>query len=63
MQFSVIIPVYNRSEIIGEAIDSVLGQSLKDFEVIVVDDGSTDGTANVVKKYGSRVRLICQENA
>lgn len=63
MQFSVIIPVYNRSEIIGEAITSVLGQSVEDFEVIVVDDGSTDGTAKTVREqYGSEVRLIQQEN-
>lgn len=63
MRFSVVIPVYNRSEVVGEAIDSVLHQSIEDFEVIVVDDGSTDATAEVVRRqYGSDVRLIRQEN-
>lgn len=63
MRFSVIIPVYNRAEIVGEAIRSVLDQSVEDFEVIVVDDGSTDGTAEVVREqYGSEVRLLRQEN-
>jgi glycosyltransferase involved in cell wall biosynthesis len=63
MRFSVVIPVYNRSEIVGEAIASVLNQSVADFEVIVVDDGSTDGTAEMIRKrYGSEVRLLQQEN-
>ena len=60
---SVIIPVYNRRELIGRAIDSVLAQSWADFELIIVDDGSDDGTAeHVEERYGDepRVRLLKQ---
>lgn len=61
---SVIIPTYNRSAFVSEAIDSVLQQSFQDFELIVVDDGSTDGTNEVVARYqaDSRVRYIYQPN-
>ena len=45
---SVIIPTFNRARFLGEALDSVLGQTYSDLEVIVVDDGSTDGTAEVM---------------
>ena len=54
---SVIIPTYNRAPLISEAIDSVLPQTFSDFEIIVVDDGSTDDTEAVVKAYGDRVTL------
>lgn len=61
--FSVIIPVYNAEKYVGRALDSVLAQSFTDFEVILVDDGSTDGSADVIEKYNDpRVRLIRQEN-
>jgi glycosyltransferase involved in cell wall biosynthesis len=59
---SAIIPVYNRAHLIAAAIDSVLGQSRPVAEIIVVDDGSTDGTADVVARYGPRVHLIRQAN-
>lgn len=62
-QFSVIIAVYNGVKTIEKAIDSVLSQTFVPFELIVVDDGSTDGTANVVKKYGNKVRYFYQPNA
>src|SRR5689334_2160139 len=59
---SVVIPTYNRAELVGEAIDSVLGQSRPPLEVIVVDDGSTDDTADVVGRYGARVVYLRQPN-
>jgi hypothetical protein len=60
---SVIIPAYNQGHYLGEAIRSVLAQTYPDFEIIVVDDGSTDNTADVAKSYSdSRVRYIYQEN-
>jgi glycosyltransferase involved in cell wall biosynthesis len=60
---SVIIPAYNAGGCIGRAIDSVLGQSYSDYEIIVIDDGSTDNTAEVVGQYGHEVRYIYQKNA
>ena len=62
-QISVVIPAYNRAELIGETIDSVLAQTFQDFEIIVVDDGSTDDTATVIASYGSLVQYLYQENA
>ena len=59
-RFSVIIPVYNRGQFVKKAIDSVLAQTNDDFEIIVVDDGSTDDTVDVIKSYGEQVRLITQ---
>ncbi len=55
---SVIIPAYNRLPMLKEAVDSVLAQDFEDVELIVVDDGSTDGTAEEVKRYGGRVKLL-----
>lgn len=56
---SVVLPTYDRAPLLGRAIRSVLGQSYEDFEVIVVDDGSTDGTAGVVASCGDpRVRYV-----
>jgi len=60
---SVIIPAYNCERYIREAIDSVLSQTYKDFELIVVNDGSQDRTAEVVKQYGSKVRYLYQSNS
>jgi glycosyltransferase involved in cell wall biosynthesis len=60
---SVIIPVYNRDYCIRRAIDSVLAQTFKDYELIVVDDGSTDKSVEVIKIYGDAVQLITQKNA
>jgi hypothetical protein len=59
---SVIIPVYNGTNYLAEAIDSVLAQDYTSYELIVVDDGSTDGTWPLIQSYGSRVRGIRQEN-
>jgi glycosyltransferase involved in cell wall biosynthesis len=59
----VIIPAYNAERYIGEAIDSVLAQTCPDVECVVVDDGSTDRTAAIVKAYGEKVKYIYQKNA
>lgn len=59
---SVVIPTYNRVRYLKQALDSVLGQTFKDFDIIVVDDNSTDGTKELVTSYGDNVRYILQEN-
>jgi len=60
---SVIIPTYNRAGIIGETIENIFQQTYLNIEVIVVDDGSTDDTASVLRSFGSRIRWIARENA
>ena len=62
MKVSVIIPTYNRSSVLSRAIDSVLRQSFKDFELIVVDDGSTDNTKELIEKYSDQITYIYQDN-
>ncbi len=57
---SVIIPCYNRAHVIREAIDSVLAQTYRDYEIVVVDDASTDDSREVVAAYGDRVRLVAR---
>lgn len=59
---SVVIATFNRANFLAETIDSVLGQKFQDFELIVVDDGSTDDTANVLATYGSRIRYFRKSN-
>ena len=59
---SVVIATYNRADFLPETIDSVLHQRFQDFELIVVDDGSTDSTREVMERYAPRVRYIYQEN-
>ena len=61
---SVIIPAYNCADLIGDTIESVLNQTYKNLEIIIVDDCSTDNTINVIRRYckmDSRIKLICQE--
>jgi glycosyltransferase involved in cell wall biosynthesis len=60
---SVIIPAFNAERYIRDTLESVLAQTYPDVEVIVVDDGSTDGTAACVRAYGDRVRYLHQENS
>jgi len=60
---SVVIPTCNQALYLREAIDSALAQTLPPFEVIVVDDGSTDGTPAILSEYGGRIRTIRQANA
>ena len=60
---SVVIPAFNAELFIGETIDSVLAQTYPAYEVIVVDDGSSDRTRELVtERFGTRVRLVVQEN-
>lgn len=59
-KFSIIIPVFNRERFISRAIESVLNQSFKNYEIIVVDDGSTDNTPYIIKQYP--VNIITQKN-
>jgi len=59
---SIIIPVYNDEKHVARAIESALNQTMREIEVIVVDDGSTDGTSEVLKRYESRIKIIRQEN-
>lgn len=61
-RISVIIPNFNRSSLVGATIENILLQSLPPDEVIVVDDGSTDNSCEVIRSFGKRVRLIEQAN-
>ncbi len=62
--FSIVVAAFNEEELVGSAIGSALAQSVEDLELIVVDDGSTDGTAEVVGEFAAdpRLRLVRQEN-
>lgn len=63
---SVIMPVHNAAEYVEKAVDSILGQTFNDLELIVIDDGSTDGSGEILDRYqetDNRVRVVHQENA
>lgn len=66
MLFSVLIPLYNAEKYIGECIDSVLSQTCNDYEIVIVDDGSTDSSAEIADKYQQKhsgvIRVIHKEN-
>ena len=64
MKVSIVIPVYNAQNTIGKAVDSALNQDFpkKQFEVIVVNDGSTDKTLKILRTYKKRIRVISQKN-
>ena len=59
---SCIVPVFNGERFIQEALDSILTQTYERLEVLVIDDGSTDGTAAIVQRYGAQVKYLHQEN-
>ena len=62
-EISVILPAYNSEKYIKKAIESVLNQTFTDFELIIINDGSTDNTLNIINSFSdSRIRLINQEN-
>ena len=68
LRFSIIIPVYNVEKYLGECIDSVLGQTFKDYEIILCDDGSTDGSGKICDFYrdscsNGTVRVLHDINA
>lgn len=60
---SCIVPVFNGERYLREALDSILAQSHQGLDVLVVDDGSTDGSAAVAQSYGDRIRYLHQANA
>lgn len=65
IKFSIIVPVYNVEKFLRESLDSIVAQTLKDFEVICVNDGSTDNSLEILKEYAnndSRIKVISQEN-
>lgn len=59
---SVIIPTYNRGWAIRDAVDSVLNQDFSDYELIIIDDGSTDNTMQILDRYGDKIVVLYQEN-
>src|SRR5262249_38507394 len=64
VQFSVVVPLYNKARYISRCLDSIRAQTYPDFEIIVVNDGSTDGGESIVRGYGdARIRLVSQQNA
>ena len=61
LEVAIVLPVRNGERYLRQAIDSVLGQTFRDFELVVVDDGSTDGSAAVATAVGDpRLRLVRQ---
>jgi GT2 family glycosyltransferase len=60
--FSVVTPVFNRMELLRETLDSILRQRFTDFEILVVDDGSSDGSAAAARGFGNKVRVLEQAN-
>ncbi|MGB8495406.1 MAG: glycosyltransferase [Candidatus Acidiferrum sp.] len=62
VRFSVLMAVYNREKYVRQAIDSVFSQTFTDFEVLAIDDGSTDGSVGVLKSYGTRIKFLQQRN-
>ena len=62
VRFSVLVAAYNAERFICRTIDSILSQTFTDYEVVVVDDGSTDQTAELLRSYGTRIKVFRQAN-
>ena len=61
-----VIPIYNAEKTLGECLDSIIGQSYSELEIICVNDGSTDNSMDILKSYAemdARIKVICQDNA
>ena len=66
MELSILVPVYNTEKYLRRCVDSLLAQTVEDYEVVLVDDGSTDGSGSICDEYArenDRVHVIHQENA
>jgi glycosyltransferase involved in cell wall biosynthesis len=61
-RFSILVATYNRKKLLAETIDSVLRQTFAAYELFVIDDGSTDGTVEMLHSYGSRIKVLQQRN-
>ena len=59
---SVIVPVYNGERFLRQTLDSILAQTFHDYEIVAVDDGSSDGSRAILESYGDRVRVFTQKN-
>lgn len=62
LRVSILVPTYNRANYLSECLESLLAQTMPALEIIVIDDGSEDGTADILKGYGQRIRYIRKEN-
>lgn len=65
MKVSVLVPIYNVEDYLGECLDSLVGQTLKDIEIICINDGSTDGSLEIIKKYAlkdERIKIVDKKN-
>ncbi|MCU1308779.1 MAG: glycosyl transferase family protein, partial [Acidobacteriaceae bacterium] len=61
-KITVIIPTFNRERYVQRAIESALNQSFRDYEIVVVDDGSTDNTRSALRRYDDKIHYACQVN-
>jgi glycosyltransferase involved in cell wall biosynthesis len=62
VRFSILMPAYNREDFVRPAIDSILSQTFTDYELFVIDDGSTDRTSEMIQSYGDKIKFLRQPN-
>ena len=65
VKISIIMPIYNAEAFLKDSLDDIIGQTLKEFELICINDGSTDNSQNMLKEYScqdDRIKVICQDN-